>query len=156
MTRPELRSAVGRPARRVGGRLGKGLTERILNAVGHEPGSLPLLEFALTQLWERCQGGRLTHAAYDAVGGVGRALARYPDVVFGRLDEAEQARARAVFLQLVSPGQGTEDTRRRASRAEIGDSWELVTRLANDHLVVTDRDATTGAEVVEVVHEALI
>ena len=53
-----------------GARFEPGLVDRILEDVGAEPGALPLLEFALTLLWERQRGGRLTHAAYDEIGRV--------------------------------------------------------------------------------------
>jgi hypothetical protein len=34
-----------------------GLVERILDDVGEKPGNLPLLEFTLTQLWDRQTDG---------------------------------------------------------------------------------------------------
>jgi hypothetical protein len=71
-----------------------GLVERILKEVAAEPGHLPLLEFALTQLWSRCQGGLLTHAAYTAIGGVEGALARHADASFALLAPADQREAR--------------------------------------------------------------
>jgi len=126
--------------------------------VGQEPGNLPLLEFALTLLWERGTDGRLTHDAYEELRRVEGALARYADQVYSELYEAEQAQARQVFVQLVRPGEGTEDTRRVATRAELGEAdanWELVQHMADKRLVVTGRDAA-GNQTVEVVHEALI
>src|SRR5205823_805797 len=70
MSRDELQEAVERPARDMGVTLEYGLTKRILDAVGEETGSLPLLQFALTLLWKRQERGQLTHAAYNALGGV--------------------------------------------------------------------------------------
>jgi WD40 repeat protein len=64
--------------------------------------------------------------------------------------------ARRIFIQLVRPGEGTEDTRRLAARAEFDEStWVLVGQLADSRLLITGRDVA-GAETVEVVHEALI
>jgi hypothetical protein len=60
-------------------------------------------------------------------------------------------------VQLVRPGEGTEDTRRIATRAEVGeDNWNLVSYLAGyqARLVVTGRQEQE--DTVEVVHEALI
>ena len=37
-----------------------GLVDRILEDVGEDPGNLPLLEFALTLLWEGQANGKLT------------------------------------------------------------------------------------------------
>ena len=156
MNRPELQAAIEKPAEAQGAAFEAGLVQRILDDVGEEPGNLPLLEFALTLLWERNNHGWLTHAGYEEIGGVEGALARHADQVYGSLEENEQAAARHVFAQLVLPGEGTEDTRRRATRAEVGDdNWGLVQHLADKRLVVTGRD-TTGAELVEVVHESLI
>lgn len=76
--------------------------------------------------------------------------------VFAELDAEAQAQARQVFVQLVCPGEGTEDTCRLATSAEAGEeNWGLVQHLADKRLVVTGRD-TAGLETVEVVHEALI
>jgi WD40 repeat protein/DNA-binding SARP family transcriptional activator len=156
MNREELRAAIEKPAELQGATFEPGLVERILDDVGDEPGNLPLLEFALTLLWERQTYGLLTHAAYEDIGSVDGALARYADQVYGELGGSERDQARQVFVQLVRPGEGTEDTRRVATRAELGDAnWALVQHLADRRLAVTGRDEA-GTETVEVVHEALI
>ncbi len=157
MTREELRAAIERPAEKQGAAFEEGLVERIMDDVGEDPGNLPLLEFALTLLWEAHSYGWLTHAAYESIGRVSGALARYADQVCHGLAENERQGARRVFVQLVRPGEGTEDTRRVATRAELGErNWELVQHLADRRLVVTGRDPGSGVETVEVVHEALI
>jgi WD40 repeat protein/DNA-binding SARP family transcriptional activator len=156
MNREELRAAIEKPAELQGANFEAGLVERILDDVGEEPGNLPLLEFALTLLWERQTYGWMTHAGYEEIGRVEGALARYADEAYGELDESERDQARQVFVQLVRPGEGTEDTRRVATRAELGDvKWTLVRHLADQRLAVTGRDEA-GTETAEVVHEALI
>jgi DNA-binding SARP family transcriptional activator len=82
MTRDELRAAIERPAEVQGAAFEEGLVERVLDDVGDEPGNLPLLEFALTLLWERHRYGWLTHEAYEEIGRVEGALARYADQVY--------------------------------------------------------------------------
>jgi hypothetical protein len=156
MTHQELRRAIENPAEKLGVAFEAGLTERILDHVGDEPGNLPLLEFALTSLWKRQAGGRLTHAAYQAIGWVEGALSRHAEEVYNGLSQTEQEGARRTFVQLVCPGERMEDTRRLATRAELGEEgWRLVRRLADARLVVTDQDPA-GQETVELVHEALI
>ncbi|GAK50035.1 WD-40 repeat protein [Candidatus Moduliflexus flocculans] len=64
-------------------------------------------------------------------------------------------------MQLVRPGEGTEDFRRIATRSELGeDLWRLTIKLAHARLVVTNRQihASSGqsVETVEIVHEALL
>ena len=156
MNDAELREAIEKPAAAQAVAFESGLVERILKDVAAEPGHLPLLEFALTQLWSLRQGALITHAAYTAIGGVEGALARHADASFAALAPAEQQQARRVLLQLVRAGEGTEDTRRLATRQELGEArWPLARRLADDRLVVTSRNAA-GDDTVEVVHEALI
>jgi ABC-type dipeptide/oligopeptide/nickel transport system ATPase component len=53
MTVAELRAVIEQPAARQGVELEEGLTDRILKELEAAPGYLPLLEFALTQLWEQ-------------------------------------------------------------------------------------------------------
>ncbi|RME83937.1 MAG: hypothetical protein D6775_06845, partial [Caldilineae bacterium] len=81
MTRRELQRAVVHPAALLGVGFETGLVERILGDVGMEEGRLPLLQFALTILWEHRRNDLLTHAAYDAIGGVAEALARHAEGV---------------------------------------------------------------------------
>jgi KaiC/GvpD/RAD55 family RecA-like ATPase len=167
MTRQELEKVIVEPARRVGLKFEPGLVERILDDVGEEPGNLPLLEFALTELWARRQAGRLTHAAYEEIGGIAGAIAQRAEEVFGGFTPEEQEAARRVLTRLVRvarPEEGTEDTRRRATLAELSPSQvgkgpgvrAVVKALADARLVVTGRDEATGEETVEVAHEALI
>jgi adenylate cyclase len=157
MNRLELQDAIKKPAEQVNVRIEDGLTERILDAVSQEPGNLPLLEFTLTQLWNTQRRNTLTHDAYDEIGGVEQSLATYAENFYTKLDENEQQQARRIFIQLVYPGKGTEDTRRIATRVQLGEEgWNLVVRLSDARLVVSGRDELTGEETVEVVHEALI
>jgi WD40 repeat protein/DNA-binding SARP family transcriptional activator len=157
MAREELRAAIEKPAELQGAAFEPGLVDRILDNVDQEPGALPLLEFALTLLWERHASGWLTHAAYEAIGQVEGALAHYAEQVFSELSAPDQERARRAFEQLVRPGEGTEDTRRTATRGEIGEAnWQVVQRLADWRLVVTGHDPGSKSETAEVVHEALI
>jgi KaiC/GvpD/RAD55 family RecA-like ATPase len=152
----ELQRAIVEPAKKVGLRFEEGLDERILDEVRKQPGSLPLLEFLLTELWTKRTGGMLLHEAYDAIGGVRKAIAERAERTFGALAAAEQEEARWALLQLVQPGENAEDTRRRASLEQLSPAARgVIAKLATERLLVTTRDPT-GREVVEVGHEALI
>jgi len=157
MKREELQAAIELPAQKLEVQLEPQLTQRILDDVGQEPGNLPLLEFALTRLWEKQINRELTHQAYEEIGGVKKAIANHAEQVYQQLSEIEKKQAQRIFVQLVRPGEGTEDTRRIATRAEVGeDNWNLVSYLAGyqARLVVTGRQEQE--DTVEVVHEALI
>lgn len=156
MNREELTEAIGRPAQQLEVTFETGLVERILKDVENQPGNLPLLEFALTELWNKRTDKQLTHKIYEGIGEVEGALARHADEKYGNLTEEEKEKVRRIFIQLVRPGEGTEDTRRVAMKAELGEqSWALVKQLADARLVVTSRNLASQ-ETVEVVHEALI
>ena len=161
MSREERREAVERPALRTGRRFEEGLVERILDAVEGSPGDLPLLEFALTELWGRqTAGGLLTHDAYEAIGEVRGAIARSADQAFARFGPDEQRMVRAIFTRLVRvarPDEGAEDTRRRITLADLQpEAQNVVKELADARLLVTGRDPASNDETVEVAHEALI
>jgi roadblock/LC7 domain-containing protein len=157
MSEAELTEVIEQPAQKLGVTFEAGLVERILGDVEAEPGILPLLEFALTELWQRRSGKQLTHAGYEAIGEVQGALGRHANQEYARFkDEADRERVRRIFIQLVRPGEGAEDTRRIATKAELGEqNWDLVKQLADARLVVTSRNGA-DLETVEVVHEALI
>ena len=156
MNSTELREVIEQPAAKLGVTFEAGLVERILKDVAHAPGNLPLLEFALTELWKQRSSEGLTHIAYEAIGQVEGSLARYADAQYAQLSAEAQAQVRRIFIQLVRPGEGAEDTRRLATKAELGDErWALVKQLADTRLVITSQNETRQ-ETVEVVHEALI
>ncbi|MCC5640660.1 WD40 repeat domain-containing protein [Nostoc sp. CHAB 5844] len=156
MNREELTQVIEKPAQKLGVTFETGLVERILDDVENQPGNLPLLEFALTELWNKRSGKQLTHKIYEEIGQVEGALARHADEKYGNLTDDEKEKVRRIFIQLVRPGEGAEDTRRVAMKAELGEqSWSLVKKLADARLVVTSRNLASQ-ETVEVVHEALI
>ena len=81
-----------------------GLTERILNDAGAEPGNLPLLEFALAELWGRQRGRTVTHSAYEQIGQLSGALAQRAEKVFRSLTSAQQDVVLYILIRLVHYG----------------------------------------------------
>ena len=157
-----LRQAIEEPARRVGLELEEGLVDTILEDVEHQSGALPLLEHALLELWRRRRGTMLTLEAYRETGGVGGALARRADGVFASFTPEQQEVARRTFLRLTQPGEGTEDTRRRARLDELAsspadsDEVDAVVRALVDARMLTTGGGGGGEQWVDVSHEALI
>jgi energy-coupling factor transporter ATP-binding protein EcfA2 len=164
MGEEELRAAIEQPALRAGRRFEPGLVERILGDVAGEPGNLPLLEFALTGLWEQqAADGTLTHKGYEAIGQVEGAISQRAEDAYAELER--QGREQVVhhlLLRLTHYGEG-EGTRRRATlddlvtlRTPRQEVEPAVQALADARLLVTGQDAATRAAAVEVAHEALI
>lgn len=160
--RDELREAIVRPAAAAGLRFESGLVDQILEDVGDEPGNLPLLEYALTELWKLRENGELTFAAYREVGQVSGALAQRANLIYDGLSDAGKAAARRLMMRLVRVSAADEegaDTRRRARRGELdAEAWNLVQTFASApaRLLVAGTDPVSGEEIVEVAHEALI
>jgi formylglycine-generating enzyme required for sulfatase activity/energy-coupling factor transporter ATP-binding protein EcfA2 len=157
----ELVGAIAQPALRVGLKIDPDLIAQIINDMKGEPGALPLMQFALKDLFdaEQAKGGMiaLTLNDYLARGGINQALERHANASLEKLTDEEKELARNVFSGLIEIGRGTQDTRRTALSNELipaGAQAEavkmVVQKLASARLITTD--ATT----VTISHEKLI
>ncbi len=160
LDRGALEAVIRKPAEMTGLTVPDALTEVLLDAAVGQPGDLPLLEFALQQLWferERTGSGALSLDAYRAMGGLEKAIVTRAETVYARLKPQEQEAVPGVFAALVQVGEARTDLRRRARLAELSEAGQAVAhRLADERLLVTSRDWTTGDDLVEVAHEALL
>ncbi|MCB8944991.1 MAG: protein kinase [Ardenticatenaceae bacterium] len=164
LTPDELEQAITRPAAQIGVQLEPGLAAAIIRDVGDEPGTLPLLQYALTELFERRKGVVLTRAAYEVSGGALGALSRRAEEIYANLGHDGQEATRQLFLRLITLGEGTEDTRRRVLRSELEamqtsevfKTSEVLDAYGRYRLLTFDHDPTTREPTVEVAHEALL
>ncbi|MET8453936.1 hypothetical protein [Streptomyces sp. NPDC005209] len=155
MSRDELREAIVKPAQSAGMIVERALTARILDEVEGEPGALPLMSHALRETWHRRKGRALTEAAYEAAGGLHGAIESTAEDVYANLSPAHALLIRHILLRLITPGEGTPDTRRPAQRDEFdfgrpSDTSVVLERLARARLITLDQDC------VDLTHEALI
>jgi hypothetical protein len=74
MAPAELRDAICKPAAAVGLTVEAALVTEILDDVQGAPGSLPLLQYTLKELWQRRQNNQLVLSAYQALGGINGTL----------------------------------------------------------------------------------
>jgi len=132
------------------------VVESLVLATAHADGGLPLLQFALAELWEarNKRTGVITAAALAAMGGVSGALARHADAVAASMRPEQRAEARRMLTRMVT----LEDTRVRRSEVELR-ATSPAARGALDALVrgrlVVAHDAEEGSAY-EVAHEVLI
>ena len=63
----ELARAIRGPAERVGVEFEQGLVATVVADANEQPGALPMLQYALTELFERREGRLLTREAYQAI-----------------------------------------------------------------------------------------
>jgi hypothetical protein len=143
----------------------EGLVPAIIQDVHYQPGALPLLQYALTELFDQRTNRTMTHEAYLVIGGTVGALANRAEEIYAELSEESQEAARQMFLRLVTLGEGVEDTRRRVDRSELmaiaGEKSqdamdELIDNFAAYRLLSLDNDPATRSPTVEVAHEALL
>ena len=119
LTEADYRRAIVKPAEQVGLQVESGLVEVLLKDLDRSAGELPLLQFALQQLWENRANGQLTLESYHKLEGIKGALERQAQTVYENLDPEVQACARWIFINLTQLGEGTEDTRRRITKSEL-------------------------------------
>ncbi len=170
MTSENLRRSIEVPARKVALQFAEGLIEQLLEDVRTQPGSLPLLQYALKELYERRQGQLLTNEAFRQIGGVSGALATRADGIFNGMTPAEQEVMRRLLLKLIAVTPERVN-RRPVLRTEImlgGVEDRVVDQVIaaltgeSARLLVTrspilNSDKSDDAQVViEISHEALI
>ncbi len=159
MTDEELRQAIEGPARHIGLSFEPGLMARLLVDAKGQPGNLPLLEFALKELWRRQRGGTITNEQYDAIGALEGAISKRADAQFERVPPAERDAVLRAFTRLVrvaAPNEEGTDTRQRARLQDLDAAAHLVVRsFVKERLLVMSCNEETNEETVELAHEAL-
>jgi hypothetical protein len=153
MNEAELRAVIDSPPKALGASVDKELTEKLIRDIGLDIGKLPLLEYALEQAWAKRTGPRIGTAEYS---GLEQALEERANALYGRLSAQEQAAAKRLFVRLVWPGEGREDTRSRVDMPDDAAMRSVVQTFASEEarLIVIDRAGDRSP--VEVTHEALI
>jgi len=124
MSPQDLAKAITLPALEVGAKIDPALVARIIADMKGSPEALPLMSFALRDLFaaEETAVGQpmeLTLAKYIQRGGLDNALEQHANKVFAAFSEDQQQIAEAVFSKLIEVGQGRPDTRRTATLAEL-------------------------------------
>jgi hypothetical protein len=158
MLRSELECTIVEPARKVGLIFDPpSLVQHILDEAGEDEGMLPLLQYALEESWKRRKDNTITGDSYACSGGVRGAIRVTAEEAFEALSAEDRQAARQLFLRLVTPGEGQEDTRARAAMPLEPVQRGIVEKFAGwrTRLLVTGSDHA-ARPTVEVAHEALI
>ena len=153
-----FRQVIEGPAQRVGVRLERGLTDRLVRDTPSGD-ALPLLAFTLRELWDgRADGAGLTLKQYDDFGGLAGAVQRKADEVLatsGATDEEIEALERAFIdhlVRLTSDGQAAKQPARLDALPAA--SRRLVGLFVEARLLVSGKGSDGDA--VEIAHEALL
>jgi WD40 repeat protein len=156
LSQEDMRQIAELPAHDSGFSFEKALVDLILDDLSDEPGALPLLEFTLTRLWELRSNDLLTFEAYKKIGGVKGALGTYAETAYNRMSPQEQAAARSLLIQLLTPVDRGKYMRRVARTSDLDPKAAgAVVVLARLRLVTTGTDPE-DRQTLEIVHEALV
>jgi WD40 repeat protein len=168
-----LHAMIVEPAQRIGITFAEGLVDTIIeDACGIDRTQglakstvLPLLEFALTQLWELRQDGQLTFDAYKNIGGITGSISQWSDRVYHELSPQERKLAEQIFCHLVHLGNEKEqipDTRRVITISELSKGLKrelvepVVDVLIKARLLSVHREIGTDQQLVEIIHDAML
>jgi WD40 repeat protein len=144
------------PAQMAGFDLEIGLTQQIISSAATDD-ALPLLAFALRELWEHDgRGGKLTLATYKELGGVEGAVKRVAESLVStpKLTKQEENDLRRAFLAMVridDSGLYVRQPARWSDLPSIGHA--LLNRFVDARLLVSN--SVEGERLVEVAHESL-
>ncbi|MFD4509915.1 trypsin-like peptidase domain-containing protein [Streptomyces sp. NPDC058457] len=158
LSEQDLCDIITRPAEAAGGRLEHGLPEQIIAdvlAITPEAAAtkrapvtvLPLLELALSQLWQRRDEGYLTHDAYRRIGGVTGSLTTWCDTALEQLPAGQRPVAQRMLTSLVRPADPEHNIPAIREQVPLQELRELA---ADPH------DASQGGETVDEVLAALV
>lgn len=169
MDRKELRQAIVEPVKLAGYYFDESFVRILIDDVRNRDGALPLMQFALLQVWKKLgeESNRRPEDIYAEIGGVGGALVgRAQQIYDGLINGTEKAVTRRIFLQLLHLTDDQKMTRRSVPISKLvasGETVEYVKRLidkfaSSDARMLTllnNWEDQTTETLVEVTHESL-
>ena len=153
-----LQDMIERPAHTTGYQVDPRLVEDILRDAFQEPGALPLVAYALKQLFDRRRERTFTRKAYEEIGGVAGAIGTAANQVIQELDEKTLGAFDKVFAELVHIERDRPPTRKRAILAgfkAVEGASKLINGLAGPECRILVTGGETREPSVEVAHEKL-
>ena len=158
MSAEQLAAAISEPARLSGVDIEAALIAELTSETAGRPGSLPLMQFALTRAWDDRSASTVSLADYRRLGGLTGTLVRSAETIWEGLGPSDRDGARRLLSRLVHVGD--EVTRRRedfataVSLAQVEPG--LIESFTEARLLTLDRNHATREPTIELSHEALI
>lgn len=165
MVADDLKRVIKEPALKMGYNFQEGLITLIIDDICNANDSLPLLQFTLTQLWEKRnkETKRITLEDYTALGRVSGCLNACAEQMYNRLDQKEQVAVKSIFMRLIRTHDEIRDTKQKRSKESmlsiVGSSEiakdefdDLLHQLISSRLIVLD----DSGHWIEMAHEALM
>lgn len=154
----QVRDVITKPAARVGCAVDPELVATMAQQVARRPTALPLLEFALADLFDRADGGVLTADDYHAGGGIAGPLIQRAEGLYDGFDDVRRETTKQLMLRLVVLRDDGEPLRRRVPVASLGglEGVDDVSETLGRHRLVTFDRGDDGEPTLEIAHEALL
>lgn len=153
-----LHQMITKPALIAGFIFDRNLPEMILVDANNNSGALPLMAYALRELYDYSQrrnDSRLILSDYHEMGGLVGAIGKVAHRLFPHLSDTDQANLYAIFLKLLIVNDQGIVTRKHAKWKDFESSeLPLVHKLIEGRLLVSDTDDKKDVSI-EVAHEAL-
>jgi len=162
MSPTNLADVITEPAQSVGCTVESGLVTQLIADTIDQPNALPLLQFAITELFEQRTGQTLLLQSYENMGRLQGAVVQSAESVYVTLSKAEQRIAERLFLQLIILSESNDAIRRRIlwENAINIDTLEtvkpVINKFGDSRLLSFDRDPISRQPTIEVAHEALL
>ena len=169
----ELRRAIAKPALVFGGEIEPDVVERLVRDVQGRQDQLPVLQHALSQMWERAaqrdgQRPKVTDDDVREVGGIDEALSRHANGIFHSLTQDQRRLADLLLRAITAKSDDQRDARRPQRLDQITEfaglergQWELFRPVleafaAEGANFVRYAEPLGSETVVDISHEALI
>jgi hypothetical protein len=162
----ELQEIIEEPARKAGlkwetNEQGIALNKNILHDINKGVDDLPLIEFALSELYNlRNENNVLTYRAYEDIGKIDGAVVKYVDNFYNTLSDKEKELFYQLLSALIAPSVDNKNVYvrktsllRELQKSELHKS--LISNLINSHILISGKDEN-GEPTVSIVHEILI
>jgi hypothetical protein len=167
MTQSEIRDAIELPLQKLGGEFSfeAGLVDRILTDLQGQREALPILQFALFELFERRQGCVLTQQTYAEIHGIQGILSAHAEKTYASFAK-QQAQVQSLFLRLVKVSMDENQelvTARQcidyeqclpAKAAERTELDKIINAFVGARLLTIDRQGKRST--LEISHEVLL
>ncbi|MCA1706540.1 MAG: serine protease, partial [Actinobacteria bacterium] len=154
-----LRKVIEEPAKQHGVSYAPGLIDRIVTDATTSEGALPLLEFALNELWGHQRGRQIGHDGYGEIGQISGSIGRRGEQVVQELlnSGVSERDIERTLIELISSS-SREDiraTRRICFANELDDNQQQIAeKLTRAHLLTANYRNDRASY--ELAHEALI
>lgn len=160
----QLRDVIEEPARRAGHTLSRQLVDRLLADAQKHPGALPLLEFALTRIWDGIKQGVPPQETFEQMKGVGGALAERAEYAYHHKlhSEAERRIARRAFMHMVGREASEGYVGRRINLTDIETDnappeivHQVLMKFSEDDARLITLKEEDGKKMAQMMHDAL-